>query len=138
MIEGVADVFAAFVDLKVLIGQEELRHLEMILAEAAVIDLHEASLADCGAGLEHASILGTPGEIEGVEAGPHRSAGDHEHLVPLLGNVRHRLDQPTQDRMIKFRRHLTSQYARPHLDHDSLAPAIHQAGKFPCLGPRVK
>ena len=53
MIQGRPDVGPPFLVEKIIVSQEQLSDLEIEVMKVALVNVHQPSLAGCGAGLEH-------------------------------------------------------------------------------------
>ena len=65
---------------EIVVREKHLRGGELVGVEGRLPHLHEARLADGGAGLLLGDLLGLAGETEGAHAEADGAGGDHDHL----------------------------------------------------------
>lgn len=80
VVEGVSCVGGAEAGVNVVVGEKELGDGDMVGGESGFVSLHEAGLADSGAGLASGEGIGFGVEAEGAESSGDGTGGDDHAL----------------------------------------------------------
>lgn len=132
-VKGIADVFPALGSLKVAVGEENLSHMKVELAEKCLVIVHQAGLSDRAAGLKGGEVIGSIFDVKRHHPGCCGSAGNYDAVVA----VRHQSGDSRSELMelIVIQRHPVGacQDAGAKFDNDLLGGGFHEKGRNPSL-----